>query len=102
HFLESWGDSEPRPGVRALQQPVMQPVPHFDAKQTGDALLAVAGHLGQDFGATTFYEYLRARYQETHDPAAGDFETAWRDWLKAGFVDGVAPAAGSAPQLRSP
>ncbi|NIR43424.1 MAG: hypothetical protein GWN51_03915, partial [Gemmatimonadetes bacterium] len=23
-------------------------------------------------------------------------------WLKAGFGDGVAPAAGSAPQLRSP
>ena len=63
HFLESWGDAHPARGVHSVMQPVMQPVPHFDSKQAGDALLAVASHLGNDMGAATFYEYLRAPHQ---------------------------------------
>ena len=51
HFLEAWGDSAPANGVMAIQQPVMQAVPHFDSKQAGDALLAVSAHLGNDLGS---------------------------------------------------
>ena len=101
HFLESWGDSAPRPGVMALQQPVMEHVPHFDSKDTGDALLAVAGHLGQDLGSATFYEYLRGRHEAMHDPAMGDFDTMWREALRAGAVDHGASSAGDA-QLQAP
>jgi len=101
HFLESWGDSSPRPGVVAIQQPVMQPIPMFDSKAAGDALLSVAGHLGHDLGAATFYEYLRARHMEGHDPSMGDFETAWRQALRAGVVDHGAPAP-EVPQLQPP
>ena len=59
----------PAPGLMALQQPVMQPVPHFDAKQTGDVLLSVASRLGNDLGGATFYEYLRAAHQRLHTAA---------------------------------
>ncbi len=103
HFLESWGDAEPRPGVMAISQPVMQPVPHFDAKQAGDAMLAVAGHLEVDLGAATFYEYLRNRHQAMHSAAMGDFETTWRDHLRNGFVDHRAMMGDAGtPALRAP
>ena len=92
HFLESWGDSAPRPGVLALQQPVMQPVPHFDSKQTGDVLLAVAGHLGNDLGAATFYDYLRGIRMA--DPRMDGSEDAWRRALKTGLVEGERSATG--------
>jgi anaerobic selenocysteine-containing dehydrogenase/Fe-S-cluster-containing dehydrogenase component len=101
HFLESWGDSAPRAGVMAIQQPVMEPVPMFDAKQAGDALLAVAGLLGTPLGASTFYEYLRAAHLAAHTPAMGDFETAWRQALRTGAVV-RAGAASSASELRAP
>ena len=63
HFLESWGDSAIRAGLWALQQPAMQPVPHFDSKQTGDVLLSVAARMGQDLGSATLYDRLRTRWQ---------------------------------------
>jgi anaerobic selenocysteine-containing dehydrogenase/Fe-S-cluster-containing dehydrogenase component len=101
HFLEAWGDSMARTGVVTLQQPVMQNVPHFDSKQAGDVLLSVGSHLGHELGAATFYEYLRARYQADHDPATGDFETAWRRALRTGVVEAAAPAP-QTPQLQAP
>jgi molybdopterin-containing oxidoreductase family iron-sulfur binding subunit len=103
HFLESWGDSAPRSGVVAIQQPVMQPVPMFDSKQTGDVLLAVARHLGAPLGPATFYEYLREAYRARHDPAEGDFEAWWRQTLRTGVMTRPVPApAAAAPELRAP
>jgi molybdopterin-containing oxidoreductase family iron-sulfur binding subunit len=87
HFLESWGDSSPRAGVVALRQPAMQPVPHFDGKQTGDVLLSVASRSGSPLGAVTFYEYLRGRHRAAHRPASGDFEAAWHRMLKRGVSE---------------
>ncbi|MDZ7781330.1 MAG: molybdopterin-dependent oxidoreductase [Gemmatimonadota bacterium] len=101
HFLEAWGDTAARSGVTTIQQPVMQNVPHFDSKQAGDVLLAVGGHLEQDFGASTFYEYLRAAHRAAHDPADGDFERAWRAALRRGVVERP-DGAGTVPQLRAP
>ena len=102
HFLESWGDSNPREGVTGIQQPVMQAVPHFDSKQAGDALISVSAHLGNDLGATTFYEYLRAPHQAMHanDPAA--FEEMWRSHLRTGVMEMGMARAAMIPQLRSP
>ena len=103
HALESWGDSNPRPGVYSLQQPVMRPVPNFDSRSTGDVLLTVAGQLGHDLGAADFQEYVRASWQTVHGlSAAGtDFDLFWRDALRAGVV--TVPVADQAPAtLRSP
>ncbi|MDH5589220.1 MAG: molybdopterin-dependent oxidoreductase, partial [Gemmatimonadota bacterium] len=85
HFLESWGDTSPVSGVMAIRQPVMQPVPHFNSKQTGDVLLSVAGRMGRGMGAATFYDYLRNGHRRMHGSDA-EFETAWRHALKKGVV----------------
>ncbi|HSH45545.1 MAG TPA: molybdopterin dinucleotide binding domain-containing protein, partial [Longimicrobiales bacterium] len=88
HFLESWGDYEPRPGVHSLVQPVMTPV--FDTKQTGDVLLSVARRAGLSLptSATTFYDYLREQWQELQGAAGGtgSFDGWWRKALKEGVV----------------
>ena len=75
HPLEQWGDSRPRAGVTALQQPVVQPV--FDTRQTGDVILRLAGHTG------TFESYLKSKWRGS--------EQAWIDALAKGGVYGEAP-----------
>ena len=80
HPLEQWGDSRPRAGVYALQQPVVQPV--FDTRPTGDIILRLAGRTG------TFESYLKGKWR------AG--EQAWVDALAAGGVySETAPASRS-------
>ena len=107
HHLESWGDSNPRPDVYALQQPVMRPVPMFDGKQTGDVMLSLSSRLGRDLGATTFHDHLRAewgRLRGTGDAPADD--ASWREQLRVGILataDVAAPVTASAnPPLRAP
>lgn len=104
HFLEAWGDASPRPGVFALQQPAMRPVPHFEGKQTGDVLLSVANRTGNALGPATFYEHLRERWGQMHgrSGAGTDFETWWRGALREGVVEVGTPQAGEATALRSP
>ena len=102
HFLEAWGDSMPRQGVMALQQPVMQAVPNFDSKQAGDVLLAASTHLGNDLGGSTFYEFMRNSHREIHDSSMGDFEESWRQALREGAVERDTGATATATQLQAP
>ncbi|NIQ59771.1 MAG: nitrate reductase, partial [Gammaproteobacteria bacterium] len=88
--LEQWNDFEPRAGVHALQQPVMQPV--FDTRQTGDVLLTVAQQLGGSvaarFSATSYQEYLQAAWRDVQR-RVGDrrpFESFWTEALRRGGV----------------
>jgi anaerobic selenocysteine-containing dehydrogenase/Fe-S-cluster-containing dehydrogenase component len=103
HFLESWGDYQPRTGVTAIVQPVMMPV--FDSKQTGDVLLSVAVRAGVTLpdAQPTFYDYVRSQWQRGPYAQAGggaSFEDWWRDVLQTGFVvqttTAPAPAAPAA------
>ena len=94
--LESWGDNNPRHGVRGLMQPVMQPV--FDTRHAGDLLLEVGRSLGDEAAAGLprrgFYRFLRDEWErmqpspegnpETADPEAPDFGTYWADALRRG------------------
>jgi len=118
HFLESWGDHVPRAGVYSLVQPVMMPV--FQTKQTGDVLLSVARRVGVALSsdATTFYDYLRERWEREifprsaplPEPPAGSpeaieavaaragqspFENWWRQALQVGVV--IVPSEAQAP-----
>ncbi len=102
HFLESWGDSSPRDGLLALRQPVMLPVPHFQAKPTGDVLLSVGKRLGHDLGGATFYDFLRREHRALHTPSMGEFEYGWQDALKKGVVDTRVAPVHSAAELRAP
>jgi molybdopterin-containing oxidoreductase family iron-sulfur binding subunit len=62
HFLESWSDVSPRPGVVGIQQPVMTPV--FDTRAAADELLGAARALGKAAGLPegTWAESVRASY----------------------------------------
>jgi molybdopterin-containing oxidoreductase family iron-sulfur binding subunit len=104
HFLESWGDSSAKENLLTLQQPVMQPLPHFDAKQAGDVLLSVASRTGSGLGAATFYEYLREGHRETLAEAVPGvpFDGAWRQALKDGLVEVPTPDEADAAELRAP
>ncbi|MDT8340732.1 MAG: 4Fe-4S dicluster domain-containing protein [Longimicrobiales bacterium] len=104
HFLESWGDSSPRPGHYAVQQPAMRPVPHFDTRQAGDVLLAVAEAMGSPLGSASTYDHVRARWTDLHarSGSALDFEAWWKTALKAGHAVVGAPPVEEAVPLRSP
>jgi len=80
HPLEQWGESRPRAGVTALQQPVVQPV--FDTHPTGDLILKLAGKSG------TFEDYLQGKWRTRH--SAG-FDQYWMDSLAKGGIYGEAP-----------
>ncbi len=104
HALEAWGDSSPRPGIYAVQQPVMQPVPHFDSRAWGDVLLSVADRLGEALGEDTFHDYLRASWSEIHAQATdadGDFDSFWREALRRGLVE-VPGEESDEPALQAP
>src|SRR5205085_9645814 len=79
HPLEQWNDSEPRSGVHALQQPVMQPV-FPNTQHAGDVLLRLAGKPG------TFKDYLQGRWQDLHRRygKGRGFEEFWDDALQHG------------------
>ena len=103
HFLESWGDSAVRPGLWALRQPAMRPVPHFDGRQTGDVLLSVASRMGRNLGSETFYDRLRSRWQTVARSAGmADFEAFWQEALKSGVVRLGSDVGGMREQLRQP
>ncbi len=80
HALEQWGDSRPRAGVTALQQPVVQPV--FDTRPSGDVILKLSGKSG------TFQDYLQGKWRTRHPK---DFDQYWFDSLEKGGIYGEAP-----------
>ena len=99
HFIEDWGDSEPRPGIYALQQPGMQPVPHFDSRPFGDLLLELGKALGFSL-ADSFTDFLKARWRRIQRALRDSrpFETFWTEALRQGGV--FRPQPGAMPRLR--
>src|SRR5579871_4272938 len=88
HPLEAWGDAAPRPGVRALAQPVMQPV--VDSRPLGDVLLASAPLPWRDTA-----EAVVATWRAYHDRigAPEPFAAFWEQALRAGGHYREPPAA---------
>ena len=77
HFLESWGEVDPRPGVHGLQQPVMMPV--HDTRAAADVLIGVARQLGKATGLPdeeTFAAYQRNRVGDADVERGGVFSEA--------------------------
>jgi molybdopterin-containing oxidoreductase family iron-sulfur binding subunit len=104
HALEAWGDSNPRPGLFALQQPAMKPVHGFDSKQIGDVLLSVALRMGNDLGAATFFDFLREEWRGIQAAVAPGqpFEDFWRESLRKGVASTNGGAQEGPEPLRSP
>jgi anaerobic selenocysteine-containing dehydrogenase/Fe-S-cluster-containing dehydrogenase component len=87
-FLESWGDYEPRTGVRGLQQPVMERL--YDTRSLGDILLSLSKrYQGKEkLPWENFYHYLRDQWQEIYKRVKpeGDFESFWVESVRRGGV----------------
>ncbi len=97
HALERWDDLMPRPGIRGVMQPVMEPV--RPGMHTGDVLLQAgkaAGLAVPALGAASFEDHLRTTWQAA---ATGDQDAWWRGVLARGGV--FEEVATTAPALVS-
>ncbi len=76
--MESWGDANPRPGVRSLVQPTIRPL--FDTQALGDTLLGVAramgGSVADQVPAGSWKSVVEANWSDTN----------WRKALALGGV----------------
>ncbi len=70
--LESWGDAEPRPGIRSLVQPTLRPI--YDTRALVDTLLDVARAMGADVAAKVPTDSFRALVEQAW--AGTDFHAA--------------------------
>jgi len=78
HPLEQWGDSRPRAGIFALQQPAMQPV-QSNARGAGDVVASLAGKTG------SFKDYVQGRWRAPKGQT-------WADAVQHGGSFGEAPS----------
>ena len=89
HTYESWGDSRPRTGVYALQQPVMAQVPYFDTMDLGDLLLETGRKLGiSGFDAPNIRTHLKNAWVKVHRKVGSklSFEAFWKKSLQEGGI----------------
>jgi Fe-S-cluster-containing dehydrogenase component len=86
HFLESWGDAEPKRGHYSLVQPTINPV--FKTRQAEESLLLWAGN------ATSFQDYVKNWWNANLFSKSGysGFQSFWDNALHDGVMT-VAPAA---------
>jgi molybdopterin-containing oxidoreductase family iron-sulfur binding subunit len=94
HFLESWGDAEPRTGYYSLQQPGIDPL--FKTRQALESLLKWSGA-----AQTDPLTYIQAYWKSAIFPTygAGDqWQHFWDQTLQNGVLEPAqapAPAAGT-------
>lgn len=90
HFLESWGDAEPRTGYYSLQQPGIAPL--FKTRQLLSSLLKWSGAANTDP-----LTYIQQYWQANIFPAYGGGDQ-WQHWWDQTLQNGVAePAQAPAP-----
>ncbi|MCP4437733.1 MAG: 4Fe-4S dicluster domain-containing protein [Aureispira sp.] len=84
HYLESWGDAEPKKGQYYLIQPTINPL--FSTREAGENFLAWGGALPQ--AEQAYYEYLVMNWKSTvfgSQPRQVPFQTFWDDALHNGW-----------------
>ena len=85
--LETWSDSEPRPGIFNLNQPSMQPL--YQTQGLGDTLLALMAALGSTLEEVGSYlDFLKSQWKKNLAP--GNFKTAWPRYVENGGYFGKA------------
>ena len=97
HWLESWGDVEPKRGHFSLVQPTIAPL--FNTRQAEETLLRWAG--SQNFNANAeqpYYEYLNANWQAnmfTRQNTYATFQAFWESALHDGIFEAPEAETGS-------
>lgn len=87
HFLESWGDAEPKSGIFSFQQPTIQPI--FNTRQSPHSLLLWAGSTKLNPQAEQPYQdYLMKQW--IGKLGAGGNQSAWDKLLHDGIYEEVA------------
>ena len=86
HSLESQGDAQTLRGVYSLIQPTMQPLPMFDSRPAGDALIGLAQAAGAAGMPASWKDYLVDEWKALHARfgRGRDFDTFWNESLVAG------------------
>jgi len=82
HFLESWGDAEPKKGHFSICQPTINKI--FNTRQVEESLLTWAGN------TTSMYDYLKSHWNEVIFPSQtkeADFGKFWQTVLHDGVYD---------------
>ncbi|MBX2926269.1 MAG: TAT-variant-translocated molybdopterin oxidoreductase [Saprospiraceae bacterium] len=79
HFLESWGDAEPKRGHYSLIQPVIAPL--FNTRQAEESLLRWAAAETLDTTAEQpYFEYLKAHWKQVMFPNQKNFSIFQAFW----------------------
>lgn len=83
HYLESWNDFEPVSGKYSLSQPTISNL--FNTRQAQDSFLKWSG------AEATFYDFLRAQWEENMLPVASEsfynFDAFWDKCLHDGVFE---------------
>ena len=104
HFLENWGDAQPRKGVVSLQQPTIAPIHSTRAFQ--DSLITwIRSNKGTGLASKSdnWHDYLMANWKETYFAQSGvsNFQIFWEGALRDGvFNSKSANGASSARAFR--
>jgi molybdopterin-containing oxidoreductase family iron-sulfur binding subunit len=88
HYLESWGDAEPKKGQFGLVQPTITPI--FKTRQAQESLLVWA-----EAKTTNFYDFVRGYWSKNIYPAQKQYKTFdefWANTLHDGVFAGTAVA----------
>jgi molybdopterin-containing oxidoreductase family iron-sulfur binding subunit len=81
HFLESWGDAEPKSGMYSLSQPTITPL--FDTRQQEASVLSWAGN------TTDYFDYIKNNWQEkfANDKQGLTYRSFWDKCLQDGVFE---------------
>jgi len=94
HPLESWGDAEPRPGIRSIQQPVIAPM--HSTRAFEDSILLWT-EVRRPKGSS-WYDYLRSFWK--NDVFRSDREWLWEETLRTGVFQST-PARAKRVEFRN-
>ncbi len=81
HYLESWGDAQPKTHVVNIVQPLIRPL--FDTRQWEHCLIKWSGN------NASYYEYVADNWKNDVYPqsgAKGSFKKFWEESVQQGFV----------------
>ncbi len=83
HWLEKWGDAQPKEGYFSIGQPTINPI-FKGTRAAEESLMAWAGISG------TFYDYLKAYWEKNLFPLQSQeilFESFWNKTLRSGVFE---------------